>query len=106
MFEATDDTLTSWERKTSGFTPMCGGGGQLWHPLPMNVDGVSTKSNRFTHIIQIDPHGSGQPNFVLLRYDYATSTASDFTVPTPVDTGSVAFGQLSNPGGTTNRFAT
>ena len=100
LFEATDDTLTSWERKKSGFTPMRGGGGQLWHPLPINVNGVSTKSNRFTHIIQIDAHGSGQPNFVLLKYNYATSNASDFTNSTSVDTGSVAFGQLSNPGGT------
>ena len=102
LFEATDDTLTSWARKTSDFTPMRGGGGQLWHPLPMAVDavGASNTSSRFTHIIQIDPRGSGQPNFVLLHYDFATSVASDFTKPTALDTGSVAFGQLSNPGGT------
>ena len=37
---------------------------------------------------------------MLLKYDYATSNASGFTNSTSVDTGSVAFGQLSNPGGT------
>jgi hypothetical protein len=78
LFEATDETLTSWAKVTSAFTPMRGGGGQLWHPLPMNVDGSVTTSQaqKYTHIIQIDPRGSGQPNFVLLKFDYATSVAS------------------------------
>jgi hypothetical protein len=86
LFEAVDATLTSWEKVQPAFTPMRGGGGQLWHPLPMNVDGVTTESN-FTHIIQIDKRGSGGPNFVLLKFDYATSAASDFTASTAVDIG-------------------
>ena len=99
LFEATDETLTSWVKTQPAFTPMRGGGGQLWHPLPLNVDGVITRPN-YTHIIQIDQRGDGAPNFVLLNYDYVTSQASDFTTPVVLDTGSVAFGQLSNPGGT------
>ena len=99
LFEALDPSLTSWTRVRSALTPMRGGGGQLWHPLPMAVDGQQD-TRGYTHIIQIDPRGSGNPNFVLLSFDYATSVASNFTTPTAIDHGQMAFGQLSNPGGT------
>lgn len=106
LFEAIDETLTSWRRTQPAFTPARGGGGQLWHPLPRTKEGVTPPHDpAYTHILQVDLQpgsaNDGAPSFVLLRFDEATSRASNLTAPVLLDAGSVRFGTLSNVGGTT-----
>tara|TARA_B110001452_G_scaffold223814_1_gene197169 strand:- start:369 stop:1952 length:1584 start_codon:yes stop_codon:yes gene_type:complete len=102
LFEATDETLTSWRRTQPALTPGRGGGGQLWHPLPRTKEGAPPHDPAYTHILQVNRAGGGDgaPSFVLLRFDEAASTTTNLTAPTLLDSGSVRFGTLSNVGGT------
>ena len=98
-FEAVDGTLTRWRMADPSFLAHRGGGGGLWHQLPLNVDGV-TGRRWPTHIFQTDTgRGDGRPDFVFgaLRNGRFTNASA----PVAVDVGgSVAYGQLSSSGGT------
>jgi hypothetical protein len=103
LFEATDDTLTSWANTRPALLPLHGGGGAMWHPMPRTVEGVPPpRTPRHTHILQLNQPGRlpGATSFSMLRFDDATSTASNLTDPVRLDAGAVTYGTLSSPGGT------
>ena len=78
-----------------------GGGGGLWRLLPQNVDAAAGLPRWPTHIMQLDSdEGDGGPTFALMRVDPATSKVVNLTASVAIDLGRVAYGQLSNHGGT------
>ena len=96
-FESMDDSLTRWRMADRAFTKLHGGGGQLWHELPPNVEGVS--GPRWpTHILQANgAAGDGRPTFLMGVYDSVYETFTNATVPAALDIGrGVAYGQLSH----------
>jgi hypothetical protein len=103
LFEATAADLTAWQIKDTAFLPSRGGGGGLWHELPLGIDGspASVHTN-FTHIMQLNgAHGGdGAATFAAMRVDPATSKVTDLGPTTAVDIGDVRYGQLSSSGAT------
>jgi len=119
LFEALDDTLTAWRMADPLFLPSRGGGGGLWHTLPLPVDdqGSSSSSSSSsssggggagaaepwaTHIMQLDgANGDGGATFALMRVDPASSKVTRLAPTAALDLGvGPRFGQLSNSGGT------
>jgi sucrose-6-phosphate hydrolase SacC (GH32 family) len=99
LFEATSD-LTVWQLRNESFLPARGGGGGLWHELPLNVEG-STGDRKFTHIMQLNNAlGDGAATFAMLAVDEPSSQVFSLSPTVALDVGQVRYGQLSNSGGT------
>lgn len=106
LFAATDDSLASWKMVDPAFVPARGGGGGLWHvlpPAPAGAAAAASAPSQWTHIMQLNMAGLGDggASFALMRVDAATSTVTNLSATTALDSGSgVRYGQLSAAGGT------